>query len=211
MPVRHARSETRGRPPFGRRGGVGKNGSTRSHNGSGSSAAAIPIHATSPTRIRFRRFCYTLLGLHADVGADFWPGPQVGLRRSLREAGVSHEGGQCEACGRTHPAAAPSRRASTATGETPGRGRPRSLRSGSAPSAVGIRHVRLTSTRSSAPSPDRDPRDIVGVPDTSTEHGPHQSLGTAVIRSLPAGGDLQTAAGSGPRRNSRSHARSDAE
>ena len=29
-PVRHARSETRGRPPFGRRGGVGKNGSTRS-------------------------------------------------------------------------------------------------------------------------------------------------------------------------------------
>jgi len=51
MPVRHARSETRGRPPFGRRGGVGKNGSTRSHNGSGSSAAAIPVHATSPTRI----------------------------------------------------------------------------------------------------------------------------------------------------------------
>ena len=41
-PVRQARSETRGRPPFGRRGGVGKNGSTRSHNGSGSSAAAIP-------------------------------------------------------------------------------------------------------------------------------------------------------------------------
>jgi hypothetical protein len=61
MPVRHARSETRGRPPFGRRGGVGKNGSTTSHNGSGSSAAAIPVHATSPTRIRFRRFCYTLL------------------------------------------------------------------------------------------------------------------------------------------------------
>ena len=29
MPVRHARSETRGRPPLGRRGGVGKNGSTR--------------------------------------------------------------------------------------------------------------------------------------------------------------------------------------
>jgi hypothetical protein len=51
IPVRHARSETRGRPPFGRRGGVGKNGSTRSHNGSGSSAAAIPVDATSPTRI----------------------------------------------------------------------------------------------------------------------------------------------------------------
>src|SRR5262245_1777275 len=63
MPVRHARSETRGRPPFGRRGGVGKNGSTRSHNRSGGSAAAIPVHATSPTRIRFRRFCYTLLVL----------------------------------------------------------------------------------------------------------------------------------------------------
>ena len=61
MPMRHARSETRGRPPFGRFGGVGKNGSTRSHNGSGSSAAAIPIHATSPTRIRFRRFCFALL------------------------------------------------------------------------------------------------------------------------------------------------------
>jgi hypothetical protein len=44
MPVRHARSETRGRPPFGRQSGAGKNGSTRSHNGSGSSAAAIPIH-----------------------------------------------------------------------------------------------------------------------------------------------------------------------
>jgi len=41
MPVRHARSGTRGRPPFGRRGGLGRNGSTRSHNASGSSAAAI--------------------------------------------------------------------------------------------------------------------------------------------------------------------------
>ena len=61
MPVRHARSEMRGRPPFGRRGVVGKNGSTRSHNGSGSSAAAIPVHVTSPARISFRRFCYVLL------------------------------------------------------------------------------------------------------------------------------------------------------
>ena len=60
MPERHARSETRGLPPFGRRGGIGKNGSTRSHNGSGSSAAAIPLHNTSPKRIRFRQFCYTL-------------------------------------------------------------------------------------------------------------------------------------------------------
>lgn len=65
MPVRHARSEMRGRPPLGRRGVVGKNGSTRSHNGSGSSAAAIPVHATSPARIRFRMFCYVLLGFHA--------------------------------------------------------------------------------------------------------------------------------------------------
>jgi hypothetical protein len=60
MPVRHARSEMRGRPPFGRRGVVGKNGSTGSHNGSGSSAAAIPVHVTSPARISFRRFCYVL-------------------------------------------------------------------------------------------------------------------------------------------------------
>ena len=29
MPVRHARSETRVRPPFGRRGGIGKNGSDK--------------------------------------------------------------------------------------------------------------------------------------------------------------------------------------
>jgi hypothetical protein len=41
MPVRHARSETRGRPPCGRRGRIGKKGSTRSHNRSGSNATAI--------------------------------------------------------------------------------------------------------------------------------------------------------------------------
>jgi len=41
MPVRHARSETRGRPPCGRRGRIGKKGSTRSHKRSGSNAAAI--------------------------------------------------------------------------------------------------------------------------------------------------------------------------
>jgi hypothetical protein len=63
MPVRQARSETRGRPPFGRWGGIGKNGSTRSHNGSGNSATAIPVHATSPTRFKFRRFCYRLLSV----------------------------------------------------------------------------------------------------------------------------------------------------
>ena len=62
MPVRHARSETRGRPPCGRRGEIGKNGTTRSHDGSRSNAAAMPVHATSPTRIKFWRFCYTLCG-----------------------------------------------------------------------------------------------------------------------------------------------------
>jgi hypothetical protein len=41
MPVRHARSETRGRPPFSRRGESGTNGSTRSHKVSGSSVAVI--------------------------------------------------------------------------------------------------------------------------------------------------------------------------
>jgi len=33
---------------------------TRFHNASGSSVAAIPVHATSLTRIGLRRFCYTL-------------------------------------------------------------------------------------------------------------------------------------------------------
>jgi hypothetical protein len=40
--------ETRGRPPFCRRGRIGKNGSTRSHNASGSNAAAMPVNTTSP-------------------------------------------------------------------------------------------------------------------------------------------------------------------
>jgi hypothetical protein len=62
MPVRQARSEIRGRPPCGRRGAIGENSSTRSHNGSGSRAAAIAAHATSPKRIRFEKFCYRLLG-----------------------------------------------------------------------------------------------------------------------------------------------------
>jgi len=43
MPVRQARSGTRGRPPFGRGGEIGRNGSTRSHNASGSAAAAISV------------------------------------------------------------------------------------------------------------------------------------------------------------------------
>jgi hypothetical protein len=66
--LRKCRSRnTRGRPPFGRRGGIGKSGSTRSHNASGSSATDIRVHATSPTRIRLRRFCYTLLGSIEDT------------------------------------------------------------------------------------------------------------------------------------------------
>jgi hypothetical protein len=62
MPVRHARSETRGGPPFGRRGRIGKNGSTRSHKASGSNAAAMPVHTTSQEKISSWRFGYTLLG-----------------------------------------------------------------------------------------------------------------------------------------------------
>lgn len=50
MPVRHARSGTRGLPPFGRRGGIGRNGSTRSHNASGSSVEAITGHVTLPKK-----------------------------------------------------------------------------------------------------------------------------------------------------------------
>jgi hypothetical protein len=59
MPVR-ARCETRGRSPLRRLGGIGKNSSTRSHDGSGSSAAVIPVHTTSPKRIRFLRICHRL-------------------------------------------------------------------------------------------------------------------------------------------------------
>jgi hypothetical protein len=67
MPVRHARCETRGRPPLGHGGGIGKNGSTESHNRSGSSSAATAVHPTSPKRIRFRRFClHALRDLHRD-------------------------------------------------------------------------------------------------------------------------------------------------
>ena len=64
MPVRHARSETRGRPPFGRRGGIGKNGWIRSHNASGSSVAAIPCSRYLAAEVTLRRFCYTLLEIN---------------------------------------------------------------------------------------------------------------------------------------------------
>ena len=40
-------------PPFGRRGGMGINGSTRSHNVSGSSVAAIAVQITAPQEDRF--------------------------------------------------------------------------------------------------------------------------------------------------------------
>jgi hypothetical protein len=88
---------------------------------------------------------------HADVGADFWPGPHIGLRRLLPEAGACHQGGQCEARARAHPAAAPSRRTSrAATGCTPcHRFRHCSVHTGTAPVVIDIRHLRLTSTRSS--------------------------------------------------------------
>lgn len=44
----------------GRRGQIGKNRLTRSHNGLGSSATAIPVHIPRPPGIRFRRFFCTL-------------------------------------------------------------------------------------------------------------------------------------------------------
>jgi len=67
MPVTHARSGTRGLPPFGRRGEMGRNGSTRSHNVSGSSVAAIAVHITAPQEndflivVRTGRYCYRFL------------------------------------------------------------------------------------------------------------------------------------------------------
>ena len=49
MPVRQARSGTRGRPPFGFGGAGGNSGSTISHNSSGSSGLAT-IHLLPPPR-----------------------------------------------------------------------------------------------------------------------------------------------------------------
>jgi hypothetical protein len=68
MPVRHARSEMRGRPPLGRRAGIGKNGSTRSHNGSeigeqrdGHSRPEYrPAYGRCPFGGAAARFCYAL-------------------------------------------------------------------------------------------------------------------------------------------------------
>jgi hypothetical protein len=86
MPVRHARSETRGRPPCGRRGGIGNSGSTRTHNGSESSAAVMPVHAPSPTGIKVVRFCYTLLGPTSSGPTKQWlrlPTSEARVRREL--------------------------------------------------------------------------------------------------------------------------------
>ena len=64
MPVRQARSGTRGRPPFGRGGGAGKSGSSRSHNASGSSTADMTADLTARQReasmTSAGRFCYSL-------------------------------------------------------------------------------------------------------------------------------------------------------
>ena len=69
IPVRHARSEIRGRPPCGRRGGIGKNGSTRSYNGSGSSAAITPSRYLTQ-EIRIQKFCYTLFARRRNNSID---------------------------------------------------------------------------------------------------------------------------------------------
>jgi hypothetical protein len=50
IPVKHARSETRGRPPFGLAGSSGSRGAIRSHNSSGTSGFAI---RSSLTKKRF--------------------------------------------------------------------------------------------------------------------------------------------------------------
>jgi len=55
MPAKHARSGTRGLPPFGRGGGIGKKGSTRSQSASESSGAAIAVQVTAPKRINLTR------------------------------------------------------------------------------------------------------------------------------------------------------------
>jgi hypothetical protein len=44
IPVRHARSGTRGRPPFGFGGSVGSSGSIASHNSSDTSGLLMPPH-----------------------------------------------------------------------------------------------------------------------------------------------------------------------
>jgi hypothetical protein len=52
IPVRHARSGTRGRPPFGFGGSGGISGSTISHNSSGTSSLLMPAESAS-SRPRF--------------------------------------------------------------------------------------------------------------------------------------------------------------
>lgn len=65
MPVRQARSCTRGRPPCGLGSEGGRSGSIKSHNASGTSVAAMKSSAIMRIlmRLRFTRkgFCYRLL------------------------------------------------------------------------------------------------------------------------------------------------------
>jgi hypothetical protein len=64
IPVRRARSETRGRPPFGRGGRAGRSGAMSPHNGSGNDTAAIHCGryraALNRSKLSSRRFCYAL-------------------------------------------------------------------------------------------------------------------------------------------------------
>jgi len=77
MPVRHARSETRGRPPCGRGARIRKKGSQDSTTDLGATPRPYAVHATSPTKIRFGRFCYTLLMslVHAPRSRNAWMDP----------------------------------------------------------------------------------------------------------------------------------------
>ena len=68
MPVRHARSGTRGLAPFGRGGGNVRKRSTRSHNASESSTAAMAVYVTVVELWTYllwlgwgKEFCYTLV------------------------------------------------------------------------------------------------------------------------------------------------------
>ena len=53
MPVRHARSETRGRPPFGPTGWSGKERFDEIPQRIGKQRGAHPVHATLSMRITF--------------------------------------------------------------------------------------------------------------------------------------------------------------
>ena len=82
MPARHARSDTRGRPPRGRRGGIGENGPIRSHKGSRSGAAAIPHsryfadeYQLSEVLLRAPRVMTTTVRSSVQSSTPFGPAP----------------------------------------------------------------------------------------------------------------------------------------